>query len=182
MISVDDYQLFTENLYWAEAATSCEQKGGSLPSILSKDEERAISEVSGSRSIWIGAQRNERLPSGKDPWRWTDGSPWSEDDGGGFSNWWQTPYPCANETYRQSYPLRCDDEPKCVFLSFEWWYPDKCDILLPYVCHFSPTKAEASYEFTKDSVGNSINIFMDLSMESLQGSEVPGFKVTFKGH
>ena len=180
VISVDDYQLYAEDLSWDDASSSCEKKGGSLPSILSKDEARAISEASDSESIWIGARRGERLPSGNDPWEWSDGSPWFDDEISGLSNWWQTPYPCANETYQQSNPLRCDKEPKCVFLSFEWWYPDKCDVLLPYVCHFSPTNAEASYDYTKENVGNSINIFMDLSMDSLQGSEVPGFKVTLK--
>ena len=176
MISVDEYQLFKERMEWHEAASSCEQKGGFLPSILSRDESRSIYELVGRTSVWSGASRDERLATGEDPWEWADGSPWSDKDDGGFSNW-PTWLDCQDEYHQRYYSYNCSPEPKCMYLYYEWWWPYRCNYHFSYVCQFKPSDAEASYSFKKDDIGNSINIYMDISMDRLKGSHVPGFKV-----
>ena len=174
MISFDEYQLFKERKEWNEAASSCEQKGGTLPSILSEDESKSIKGLFGRTNAWSGASRGERLQTGEYPWEWVDGSPWSDKDSGGFSKW---PFNCEDDWYQNNY-WRCDDQPKCMYLWYDWWYPTRCNDRRVYICQFKPSNAEASYSFKKDNIGNSINIYMDLSMDRLQGTNAPGFKVT----
>ena len=73
----EKYKLYKEKKTWLEANEQCEKDGGHLASILSLEENNAVSDLLGRHRIWIGGRKEGK----NEPWRWADGSDW------GFSNW-----------------------------------------------------------------------------------------------
>ena len=169
MAIFDKYHLFREDLTWDEAVLSCESKGGTLASILSEDEKDEVNEASEEEAAWIGGRR---LEIREDSWDWADGLTWSEN----LANWYYSyqNYQDYSQYYGDDY-LNTNNE--CLKLWREWWMPYRCTAELPYICRFQPKAPKDEYQLSKDQLGHSINFWMEDLGDSLQGSEMPGFKV-----
>ena len=166
----DKYHLFREDVTWDEAVLSCERKGGTLASILSQDEKDEINEASERETAWIGGRR---LEIREESWAWSDGSPWSD-----IANWYGGyEYYAASEYYSDDY---FGENNECLRLSREWWMPYYCTADLPYICRFHPEAPKADYQLSKDQLGHSISFWMEDLVDSLEGKEMPGFKVNLK--
>eukprot|EP00092_Neocalanus_flemingeri_P080451 GFUD01100354.1.p1 GENE.GFUD01100354.1~~GFUD01100354.1.p1 ORF type:complete len:211 (-),score=33.55 GFUD01100354.1:201-833(-) len=71
------YRLWEEEHIWSEAEFRCQQEGGHLVSILSKQENEFINNTFfNQKNIWIGA--NDKLVEGL--WTWSDGYPMEFED------------------------------------------------------------------------------------------------------
>ena len=166
MTIFDKYHLFREDLTWDEAVLSCESKGGTLASILSEDEKDEINEATDRETAWIGGRRLEMR---EESWAWSDGSPWSD-----IANWnWNYEYYVDNDYF----PDYFGERNECLRLSREWWLPYSCTANLPYICRFQPKAPKANSKLSKDQLGHSIIFWMEDFGDSLQGKEMPGFKV-----
>lgn len=72
------YKLYDESLNWHEAKSKCEELGGNLVSIGSKDEDKLIASLRDGRYfLWIGLVSDS---SGM-KWRWVDGTDYE------YTNW-----------------------------------------------------------------------------------------------
>ena len=168
----DKYHLFREDLTWDEAVLSCENKGGTLASILSEDEKEQLNEASERETAWIGGRR---LEIREESWAWSDGSTWSD-----IANWYGGyEYYVDSEHYSDDY---FNEHNECLKIYREWWMPDRCTSELPYICRFLPKASKADYQLSKDHLGHSISFWMDDLGSSLQGKEMLGFKVNMKAN
>lgn len=71
------YKVFTGNFTWNEAKKACEEKGGHLVTITSKEEQEFINGLNSlNRRVWIGGTRGNSYN-----WTWITGEPWM------YENW-----------------------------------------------------------------------------------------------
>ena len=138
------------------------EKGGNLASILSEEDQKEIDKVTPYYTIyWVGGRK---LNADEDSLRWTDGSPW-----GGYDNF--QPYYKPYHDYR------------CLYISRGWWYIYHCPYRMGYVCKFPSSKPSLDlYQLSSYNLSQSIDFYVDITDESLGGSEVPGFKVDLPIH
>ena len=135
--------------------------------MLSSDDQKEIDEASNQKTVWIGGHR---LEPEEESWYWVDGSPWTD-----YNNWY--PWYESYQDYRHYYNDATDV--KCLKIYREWWYPEDCAYRLSYVCKFHETDPQHLYIIPGENLPQSMSFFMDILGESLVGTKVPGFKVTF---
>ena len=71
------YKVFTGNFTWNEAKKACEEKGGHLVTITSKEEQEFINALNAlNQRVWIGGTRKNAYN-----WTWVTGEPWM------YENW-----------------------------------------------------------------------------------------------
>ena len=68
-------QHFIKKVSWQKAEEFCQQKGGHLASIASKEEQEELVNLVGDRFFWLGGSDAQR----EGQWTWNDGTPWKMD-------------------------------------------------------------------------------------------------------
>ena len=72
------YKFQTTKLSWSDARKSCQADGGDLASVVDKETNDFIKNLTRGIYTWIGGYR---VVDDQDVWGWTDGSVWS------YENW-----------------------------------------------------------------------------------------------
>ncbi|MAS75887.1 MAG: hypothetical protein CMO57_05745, partial [Verrucomicrobiales bacterium] len=71
------YEIIEGDFTWHEAKVDAEARGGHLAVITSESENIEIAQITGSKSLWIGATDE----GSEGEWKWVTGEEWS------YNNW-----------------------------------------------------------------------------------------------